>query len=131
MLSGRLILNIPTFFSIFVFPPIPLSLMLGNLYFLAGLMQFKRLTCAIETDPHESSLALVVVRVVPLRSNISCTLAWHIDLLPGLIFSKSNISSSSAAIRSSDRNMSPLHPPLPFPWDMPRVTLPLGSLSSH
>ncbi len=80
--------------------------MLGNLYFLAGLMQFKRLIYAIDTDPHESSLAFAALRVVPLRSNISCKLAWHIDVLPGLIFSKSNISSSSAAIRSSDKNIS-------------------------
>ncbi len=80
--------------------------MLGNLYFLVGLIECKKFTCAIDTDPIESSLALVVLRVVPLWYNISCTLAWHIDLLLGLIFSISNISFSSAVFRSSDRNIS-------------------------
>ncbi len=58
----------------------------------------------METDPQESSFALAVL-IVPCCCDTSCTLAWHMDLPPGLMLSVSKMSSSSTFIRDSDRYM--------------------------
>ena len=60
----------------------------------------------MDTDPQESNFALAILIVVPFWPDNTFTLAWHIDLLPGLILSEINTSLDSEVILSSDMYMS-------------------------
>ena len=61
LLSGCLILIMPTLSKKLVLPPIPLNLIFGSLYLCAGCMSLRRFVCAIDTDPHESSFAFATL----------------------------------------------------------------------
>ena len=71
-------LNILILLSRLVLPPIPLSLIGGNLYCLAGLILVIKFSWAIDTDPQESNFALTSFDDRPLISRL--TFALHMVL---------------------------------------------------